>query len=242
MSFFASLRETLLFAVAALLLALPCMAATPAKLKPGESPLAASELIETDKAEIAKLFQQLASEFRAGNAMSCRALFVLEARREIAISLEREFQQSQYVDFSIGELRPDDSVNELNLHSVDVSLSYRIKGTPPVRDVEDTVTHTFWLRKDGDRFLFVRSSFFDGLGLRRGIWIMVGNALLGVIVGVALLTFWSWMGWEVYRARPRRYVWRILVLIPIAGAALFFAVVYLPSLARRLLPGARPAA
>jgi hypothetical protein len=223
----------------ALLISLPCLAATPAKPKPGESPLAASELTDADKAQIAILFQQLASDFRAGNAMSCRALFVPEARREIAISLEREFQQSQYVEFKIGDLQPDDSIKERNLHSVDVSLSYRIKGTPPVRDVENTVTHTFWLRKDGDRFLFVRSPFFDGLGLRRGIWIMVGNALLGVIVGVALLTFWIWMGWEVYRAHPRRYFWRILVLIPIAGAAAFFAIVYLPGLARRLLPGGR---
>jgi hypothetical protein len=91
----------------------------------------------------------------------------------------------------------------------------------------NTSSQTFVVQKTKDGFKIRDSSFFDNLGVRQGMGLVV-EGLLSAMAVCALLSFWVWMGWEALRARPRYTIWRWVVLIPIAGACAFFFAAYLP--------------
>ncbi|MFH0938581.1 MAG: hypothetical protein V1899_04770 [Planctomycetota bacterium] len=204
--------------------------------KPHDTVLAVSELTDEDKIAISRLFDQLAQRFLARDAKGCEELVsqTAENRQRIIANLVNEFAQSSYLEFKIIDIQPDDTIKEKKQHSVDVRISYKIqKSAPDKGDIENTVCRTFLLQQLNGRFFFVSSSFFDGLGLRHGVWGWVRQGLLALLAGVALLTFWIWMGWEVYRSRPRRIVWRLIVLIPFIGTLAYFMAVYLPSIFRK---------
>ncbi|HYF50157.1 MAG TPA: hypothetical protein VEJ63_12180 [Planctomycetota bacterium] len=107
------------------------------------------------------------------------------------------------------------------------------KATPYI---ENRVTETFAIQKlDDGTFMLVGSEFFDALGLRQGLGGVMVDAVFAAMIFGACLVFWVWMGYEVYRARPRYTFWRIAVLIPIVGPLAFFVFGYLPRLLRGAL-------
>ena len=282
---------------------------------------AVSELAAPDLEKIKQLFQKLAETFLTDNvdlAQLCAAIFAGSpaARDRFINNLEKEFQQTAYLEFKVlGEIRPDDTLGK-NQHTVDVSLAYtfvqRENLAPPLRQkladlrsldhaaperqrllveigqalvesrrkdlspgllaelpkalsklsaldyasperpqlLEDTLSllgeaklvvgnricQTFTVKKCGDgSFRFLRSSFFDGLGQRNRLGSLVTWALLVAVLSLALLSFCIWMGWAAFRLRPRSFFWRVVVFVPLAGAAAFFLLTYLPVFLRRLI-------
>ena len=81
-------------------------------------------------------------------------------------------------------------------------------------------------RRNGD-FALVDSPFFDTLGRVTRVD-LVADVILAAILVFAAMAFTVWMGFEAYWMRPRKRVWRALVLLPILGPMLFFLGVYLP--------------
>jgi hypothetical protein len=101
--------------------------------------------------------------------------------------------------------------------------------------IENCVTQTFVIQKLADgRFGVVGSEFFDSLGLRQGLGVVLVNVILASMAGCTLLVFWVWMGYEALCARPRFGRWRFVVFIPVGGALLFFCAGYLPRRLQRL--------
>jgi hypothetical protein len=95
------------------------------------------------------------------------------------------------------------------------------------------ICQTFVLHKHGNSvFRIVRSPFFESFGQRKGIGLLATQMLLAAILGLALLSFWIWMGSAAFRLRPRSTFWRIFVFIPLLGTLVFFACSYLPAFLR----------
>jgi hypothetical protein len=100
--------------------------------------------------------------------------------------------------------------------------------------IENSLSQLFILEKQpGGQFKLADVAFFHNLGMPRGIGGMIVNGLLLVMGLLAFVAFWTWMGYEAYRARPRLPFWRKFVLLPLLGAVVFFAGVYIPRLFRR---------
>ena len=208
-----------------------CAAAAPAWSRQVEKSAAVSSLDKADMAVIGDLFGKLREAFIAGDAQACSQLFTPASQKQPwMLNLKSEFEQFQYLDFEILQISPDDSLQN-NIHSVEVRFRARLReknASSLVSQIENSSIHTFLIEKlEKGSFALVQSSFFENLGLRKGMNLVL-DALLAVIAFCVLLAFWVWMGWEAWRARPRRLLWRTLVFVPLAGACVFFLCVYLP--------------
>jgi hypothetical protein len=204
--------------------------------------LAAPSLTPEEMTGVAALFKLLAAAFTANDPEACMALFApgLPDAARIRGNLDREFQRSRYLEFGILQIVPDDKLRE-DVHSVDVVLRYRLlkRNRPPDKQqvIEDSNTYTFVVLKLKDGSFALRSSpVFDTVGQRQGLGVVAG-AVLAAIVICAAVGFWVWMGWEAFRARPRSRLWRVLVFLPLLGAAAYFVWVYLPNLFKGAYPG-----
>jgi hypothetical protein len=209
------------------------------------APEAKSELTPEELEAVKALFQKMANGFDHGDAHAVAILFVNQtSRRHVRISegLEREFGEINYSDFTIVSVSPDETLNR-KCHSVDVTMRRRIADRSKARAGANaagnsntgenefaTTTESFLVQKmDDGAFALIDSPFFDKLGLRQGIGIVV-DAVLAIMGLVAALAFWVWMGFAVSWARPRSRFWRGLVYcVPIAGALVFFVVKYMPA-------------
>ena len=209
------------------------------------APAAKSELTPEELEAVKALFQKLADGFNHGDAHAVAILFVNQTSHRharIAEGLEREFSDISYSDFTILSVSPDETLNR-KCHSVDVTLRRRIEDRTKARAGAHaavnanagahefaTTTESFIVQKmDDGAFALIDSPFFDKLGLRQGIGIVV-DAVLAIMGLIAALAFWVWMGFEASWARPRSRLWRALVYgLPVAGALIFFAAKYMPA-------------
>lgn len=214
---------------ATLSIAVPLMLlmGTPVLAGTKQSP-AAPQLSDVELEAVNKLFQQFADAFAANDADACMRLFAGAAgRQKIQKSLQVEFQQSQYKKFEILQVIPDDS--DRQFHTVDVSFRFKLASRDGSRELENSTNHSFIIRKmDDGTFLLVSSTFFDGLGLKSQIDLVV-DALLLVMAIFIMVSFWVWMGCEAFRMRPRERLWGMFVyFVPVLGSTLFFFFKYLP--------------
>ena len=204
------------------------------------APQAQSELTPDDVEAIKALFTKMATAFSQGDSHAVMLLFANKTskrREKISESIEREFSQVRYSDVTILAVSADESLTRTR-HSVDVTMQMRISDaskdgdkaaasqTPP--DFTTTTESFIVQRFEDGSFLLVDSSYFDKLGLKQGVGIIV-DGVLAIMALVAALAFWVWMGFEAYRARPRNTVWRTIVyVVPVVGALLFFVLKYMP--------------
>ncbi|HYG76651.1 MAG TPA: hypothetical protein VEK08_16730 [Planctomycetota bacterium] len=234
-------RSLLCLALAALTAAASLCAATKEKDKDREQIAAAPELSEQDVKAIGELFQRLSAGFLAGDASACMRVFVpgLGTREQIEDNLINEFKQSRYLKFEIVQILPAEKLQP-SIHSVDVRLRFEFinLNRPPEmqQPIRNSTTETFAVKKlDDGSFALLHSEFFDSLGMRQGMGLVV-EGLLALMFAIALLGFWTWMGWETLRTRPREVAWQLIVLLlPVIGAVVYFGVRYIP----RQLRGAR---
>lgn len=204
------------------------------------APEAHSELTPDDVEAIKALFTKMADGFAKGDAHSVMQLFANKTSKRherISECVEREFAQVRYSDVKILAVSADESLTRKR-HSVDVTMQMRIIAASAEGDRASsgqappdlaTTTESFIVQRFEDgSFMLVDSSFFDKLGLKQGVGIVV-DAVLAVMALVAALAFWVWMGFESYRARPRNRSWRIVVYgVPVLGALLYFVLKYIP--------------
>lgn len=185
---------------------------------------------------IRAVLDRMADAFKKGDADACMRLFVPRAQRaKTQQNLQREFAQVRYTVFEILSVTPDETIPPRR-QSVDVTIRRRMEkigaalADQAAGDSSDSTIDTFILqRQDDGTFMLLESQFFEKLGQRRGIGLLV-NGLLGLMAIFALLVFWVWMGFDAYRARPRTLAWRLIVVfLPLAGALLYFLIRYLPS-------------
>jgi len=226
---------SLVFCLCALISALPgVQAASKEKEKERDKEVAmAPELSSEEAAAIHRLFDNLRAGFVAGDAGACLNLFVpgIATRPHIEENLRNEFRQSRYVKFEIVQIVPEDKLQPA-VYSVDVRLRIEFinLNRPPEmqRAITNSTSETFVIKKfDDGTFALLSSEFFDNLGLRQGMGLVV-EGLLALMIAIALLGFQIWMGVETLRARPRQRAWLAIVLIPVVGALLYFAISYLP--------------
>lgn len=201
---------------------------------------AAEVLSAEDRARVAELFEALKQAFMARDAGAAARLFIARTGDEqlrletIAANIRRELRKEGYVQpngFEILELTPDARLSPARVN-VWARLAYRMvdkQGLPPRRGQHNDF---FVLERLPDgAFALVDSPYFDTLGQRQGLN-LVADALLGLIGILAALSFWVWMGFEAFRLRPRSHAWRVLVMLPLLGALIFFVAAYLPRLKR----------
>lgn len=195
--------------------------------KQAERSPANPDLSPSEMDAVNRLFQQLRAAFLANDADACMRLFAdAKDRQKIYKSLQREFQQSHYTKFEILQVVADDS--ERRLHTLDVTFSFKLTSRDGSHELENSTNHSFVVRKmDDGSFALVNSSFFNGLGLKSEIDLVI-DALLAIMSIFVVLSFWVWMGCEAFRLRPRSVSWRMVVLfVPVIGAVTFFLGKYL---------------
>lgn len=223
---------TLSLLCAALYCTNPASAGEPHKTT--EKPAAPVEFSDEDHKAIQQLLERMGAAFVAGDANALLMLFDVSAdrREKLRDVFSREFAQMDYEAFTIQQIAPDETL-QANRHTVDVQFSVTLvplqtSGPQKREKITNSTSHTFVVQKRGDgTFALLNSTFFDSLGLRRGMSLMM-DALLAVMALCAFLAFWVWMGYEAYRARPRRIFWRTFVLLPILGPLVYFGAYYLP--------------
>jgi len=221
--------------LAVLLFASPALhAATRSTDKTSASP----EMSDDELKSVQALLDQMAASFVAGDDKACMLLFHPNAdgRDKLAVNLQNEFRQTRYLKFEIVQVQPEDRLKP-NVHSVDVRLRTELinRDRHPENQIpiKNSTSETFIVRKmDDGHFLLQHSPFFDNLGMQKGMGFLVGG-LLAVMTLCAMLTFWVWMGFEAWRARPRNQLWRVIVCIPVLGAFIYFFGKYLPRVIRR---------
>ncbi len=215
-------------------LALFAQSAVFAAVAPRDKNVAMPDLTTPERDNVAELMDNLGAAFVRGDVQACDELISEHAanRAVIIANLRREFHQGHYSQFTITNVMLDDTLSQ-NIYSIQVCLKYTflpIVATeqPAPAPIENSINHSFLIEKyPNDHFKIAGSSFFDHLGRRRRISHTV-NAVLAVMAGIALLAFCIWMGFDVWRLRPRRRVWRVIVLIPALGAVAYFLCAYLP--------------
>lgn len=198
---------------------------------------ASPEMSDDELKSVQALLDQMASAFVAGDDKSCMQLFSpsAEGRDKIAANLQNEFRQTRYLKFEIVQVEPDDKLKP-NVHSVDVRIRFELinRDRHPENQVptKNSTSESFSVRKmDDGHFMIQHSPFFDNLGVQKGMGYLVGW-LLAVMMICAMLSFWVWMGFEAWRARPRNQLWRVIVCIPVLGAFIYFFGKYLPRIIR----------
>jgi len=184
------------------------------------------------------VLDRMAEAFKKGDAEGCFRLFAPRAQRPRTLqNLQREFSQVRHTGLEDLSLVPGETIPTRG-QSGDFTNPRRIEkiGAPsdqPTDSTDNTIDTFFLQRQEDGTFLLLESPFFEKIGQRRKIGLLV-DALLGLMAIVALLVFWVWMGFDAYRARPRALLWRILVIFPpLLGAALYFLVRYLPAKLKR---------
>lgn len=203
------------------------------------SPLAAREqaagtaLSREDRAAIGVLFSRLREGFLAGNhrfftpLLATREQAEVERCAEIVNAVRREFKTRSYAEFEVREWSLDEALGTRRL-DLWVSLRTVCVNSDKVR-VENFHNDLFLVERQADgSFLLVDSPYFLTLGRQQGVG-LIADALLAAIGCLVGLTFWVWMGYEVFSLRPRRAVWRsVVMLLPLLGALAFFLFCYLP--------------
>jgi len=196
------------------------------------SPITANELAQTKD-----LLMVLGECFKTGDARRAKSCFTPGTeegqlrRNAIKRVLDREFAVERYTEFEVLEVQP---VERLPIRGhllvwARLKLSFESKSPKIERTVFRNEYFEFDTLPDG-RLALVDSEFFDTLGRKQGLD-MMGDFLLTGVLSLAVLSFWVWMGYAAMSLRPRKRVWRVLVLaLPFLGALIFFFAVYLPGL------------
>ncbi|HEY3323810.1 MAG TPA: hypothetical protein VGP72_25385 [Planctomycetota bacterium] len=207
-----------------------------AATSPAKPPLKATAeptLSAQEMLAVQDLFQRLSEAFLAGDPQACMRLFApgVSGYDRIAANLRSEFHQTVYRKFEVVQILPEDTLRP-GVHSVDVRLQFELvaRDKPPEYQpsIRNSTSEIFTIKKmDDGSFALLHSAFFENLGLRQGMG-MVVEGLLALISLCALLAFWVWMGWEAWRTRPKQRLWRVLVLVPLLGALVYFVGGYLP--------------
>lgn len=199
------------------------------------------ELGEEDLLQIREILANMCKAFMQGKAGGVMTLIGKagdsERRAEIREALVREFESEEYEFFKVlGEVEPDDKLMG-NRHSVWVRLHFKYrhrdsKVTTKTEWLENYHNDVFIFRKNKHgRFALVDSQFFDTLGRRQMSINIPEFLLLGIILILASMGVWVWMGFEAFRLRPRSHVWRAFVLlVPLLGALVYLFWIYLPGL------------
>ena len=208
----------------------------PPKLVTSEStanlpPITAAEL---QKAK--DLLTVLGECFKTGDSRSAKSCFTPGTeegqlrRNAIKRVLDREFSVEKYTVFDVLEVQAEERLSKSRmLIWARLKLSFESKNPKIERTVFRNEYFEFDTLPDG-RLALVDSEFFDLLGRKQGLE-MMGDFLLSGVLSLAVLSFWVWMGYAAMIIRPRKRVWRTLVLaLPFLGALIFFFAVYLPGL------------
>lgn len=192
-------------------------------------------LSSDDRVAVDALFGRLRDGFLSGNyrlfpsLLTARALAEEHRREEIANAMRRELKTRSYAEFEVC----DWSVEELlGRRRIDLWVCLRTVCVHPDKVRVENYHNDFFLveRQADGGFLLVDSPFFQTMGRQQGVG-LVADALLAAIGCLVGLAFWVWMGFEVFRLRPRRPAWRnVVMLLPLLGAAAFFLFCYLPGL------------
>jgi hypothetical protein len=204
-----------------------------AKAEPVDtSPITANEL-----AQAKDLLTVLGECFKAGDARRAKSCFTPGTeegqlrRNAIKRVLDREFAVERYTVFDVLEVQAEERlpIRGHLLVWARLKLSFESKNPKIERTVYRNEYFEFDTLPDG-RLALVDSEFFDTLGRKQGLE-MMGDFLLTGVLSLAVLSFWVWMGYAAMILRPRKRVWRVLVLaLPFLGALIFFFAVYLPGL------------
>jgi hypothetical protein len=196
----------------------------------------APEFDNEDFKRAVETLQKLADGFKTADVQAISALFSPrlspEKRRPYEQALAREFAAVEYVEFEVLEVRKAAAISDRK-HEVEAYLRIRYvekNGASSVaRHNSQTYVFVFHLQPEGVFFLPQASEFFTQIGRHRSLQPMAW-AISAAVALLAALVFWVWMGWEVMRLRPRKPVWRIVVIVcPILGALAFCVFVYLPA-------------
>lgn len=203
-----------------------------------EKSAANPEMTGDELKNVQALIEQMAAAFVAGDDKACMRLFApnAEGRDRIAANLQNEFRQTRYLKFEVVQVLAEDTL-KAGVHSVEarlrIELINRDRHPENQLPIKNSTSETFVVGKmDDGRFALLHSPYFDNLGLRQGMGLVV-EGLLAVMLLCALLAFWVWMGWEAWRARPRETLWRVTVCVPLIGAFAFFFGHYLPRVLRK---------
>lgn len=183
--------------------------------------------------------ENLAKAFLAGDAGAAMALFNAHGDEEdlrhatVQRALEREFHAQRYTRFELAELEPEEQLpsGEYNRHSVWVNLRLQHEDLSAKKLLHDYVYNGEFIVEVSPKgkVHLTDSAFFDTLGQKQSAD-LAASTILTAILSLALLSFWVWMGVEAFRLRPRRTIWRVLMLVPVLGPLLYFVAVYLPGL------------
>lgn len=183
--------------------------------------------------------EDLAKAFLSGNAEAAMALFNAHSDEEdqrhgtIHSALEREFHAQRYTRFELAELEPEEQLpaGAYNRHSVWVNLRLQHEDLSAKKLLHDYVYNGEFIVEVSPKgkVHLTDSAFFDTLGQKQSAD-LAASTILTAILSLALLAFWVWMGVEAFRLRPRRTLWRLMMLVPVLGPLLYFVAVYLPGL------------
>jgi hypothetical protein len=222
-------------------------AAEPEKTPVAEVKPVSGELTPADLSQVRGLLERMRLAFLAGDYKRARDLFVArgeaeELQRDRGVqALRREFRAADYTEFEVLEAVLDERVDPAR-HRLWLRLRAVCADRPGGAIRENRHNDFFLVERQADgSFALVDSPYFDTLGQRQGVG-LVADMILTAILVLAGLTFWVWMGYQAFSLRPRSRTWRIVVtLAPVAGAAVFFAVKYLPELfKKREAPAGEP--
>lgn len=183
--------------------------------------------------------EDLAKAFLAGDAEAAIKLFDAHGDEEdlrhaaIQSALEREFHAQRYTRFDLAELDAEEQLTfgSFSRHSVWVNLRLQHEDLNAKKVLHDYVYNGEFIVEFSPKgkVHLTDSAFFDTLGQKQSAD-LAASTILTAILSLALLAFWVWMGVEAFRLRPRRMVWRVMMLVPVLGPLLYFVAVYLPGL------------
>ena len=201
--------------------------------KPNDFP--AADLTDDDLDDLETLFAKLGDAFKKGDADEAAELLAGSGEKpRIVDSLKREFAEARYLEFRASRPLQESQISR-NRYSVEVTLRWKLLYLNDARPadlrtpVENTIFHSFVMQRTvkGD-FKIVNSLFFANLGRRGSGMHLFADFVFIVICAIVALAIVVWMGSEAWSLRPRSHFWRLITLLPVIGALLYFFIKYLP--------------